>query len=531
MIVRRLFTLLGFKTDKKGFKEADRSLQRIKQTAIRIAGILVAGRVVKGIANIATSTAALADEVSKVADKLGVTTDALQEFRFAAELTGVPIRTADLALQRFTRRTAEAAKGTGEAKDALAELGVRLTDNTGRLRDVSDLLADAAEGLKNAKTQGDRLRLSFKLFDSEGAALVNTLKGGRDAFNAMAQAARETGGIFDEELIRTSVEFTDQQTKMKLVLQGIKNLIAKELLPFFIRVTNKTIAWVKANRAFIKTNLAKFIQQIVTSGGRLLRFMNRLIEVFNELPKASKLFLGVAAAVAVLSLVLNSPIALLLVILTLVGLIIEDFQTWQEGGDSLIGRLTEGIDDLTGAWGVLRDVFIVSLDLIKLKFNTLINIVGSFVQFIITALSGDVTGAFRDLGQQMRQVFEDVFDSIQNLVKNSRVLTFFFDFFGGGKAGKLNTGQLIQNIVSSGGGGGSRFVNPLFIGQAAGQTAVSQRTSNVFNIAGENADVIAGKIVEKIAATIDTQNKQTKRAFERRAPVNLPPAVLELEGA
>jgi hypothetical protein len=31
-----------------------------------------------------------------------------------------------MALQRFTRRAAEAAQGTGEAKDALAQMGIAL---------------------------------------------------------------------------------------------------------------------------------------------------------------------------------------------------------------------------------------------------------------------------------------------------------------------------------------------------------------------------------------------------------------------
>jgi hypothetical protein len=39
-----------------------------------------------------------------------------------------------MALQRFTRRTAEAAQGTGEAKDALAQLGIALRDQDGHLR-------------------------------------------------------------------------------------------------------------------------------------------------------------------------------------------------------------------------------------------------------------------------------------------------------------------------------------------------------------------------------------------------------------
>jgi hypothetical protein len=39
-----------------------------------------------------------------------------------------------MALQRFVRRVAEAANGTGEAKDALAQMGIALRDQSGNLR-------------------------------------------------------------------------------------------------------------------------------------------------------------------------------------------------------------------------------------------------------------------------------------------------------------------------------------------------------------------------------------------------------------
>ena len=49
----------------------------------------------------------------------GVPIEKLQELRYAAEQAGIDTNTFDMAFQRFTRRTAEAAAGTGEAKEAL----------------------------------------------------------------------------------------------------------------------------------------------------------------------------------------------------------------------------------------------------------------------------------------------------------------------------------------------------------------------------------------------------------------------------
>jgi hypothetical protein len=53
---------------------------------------------------------------------------------------GVEQQTLEMALQRFTRRAAEAAEGTGEAKDALAQMGIALRDQSGNLRSSEDLL-------------------------------------------------------------------------------------------------------------------------------------------------------------------------------------------------------------------------------------------------------------------------------------------------------------------------------------------------------------------------------------------------------
>jgi len=64
------------------------------------------------------------DNLGKTADKLGTTTETLAGLQHAAELTGVSTETMNMALQRMTRRVAEAAVGTGEAKGALEELNI-----------------------------------------------------------------------------------------------------------------------------------------------------------------------------------------------------------------------------------------------------------------------------------------------------------------------------------------------------------------------------------------------------------------------
>ena len=97
------------------------------------------------------------DSIAKTADKLGLGIVELQRLQYAAKLAGIPIRTFDMAFQRFTRRTAEAAAGTGEARGALKFLGIALKDSEGRLRPAGVMLEEVADAM--AKIQDPALRV------------------------------------------------------------------------------------------------------------------------------------------------------------------------------------------------------------------------------------------------------------------------------------------------------------------------------------------------------------------------------------
>ena len=181
-----------------------------------VAGIAAAG----GLALLVKRSIDAADAVGKTADKLGVGTAALQELRYAAQSAGIEQTTLDMALQRFTRRAAEAAKGTGEAKDALKQMGIALKDQHGNMRRSEDLLNDVAEAFKNTKDPAERLRLAFKLFDSEGVAMVNMLVNGGAALEAVRQRARDLGIVLDEDLIRNAERAKDEMDTLGTVISA-----------------------------------------------------------------------------------------------------------------------------------------------------------------------------------------------------------------------------------------------------------------------------------------------------------------------
>jgi len=221
---------------KKGFASVTNGLRTLGRSVFNLKTAIVGAVGAGGFGALIQSSINAGDELAKTADKLGVTTQALAGLRHAAELTGVSTGTMDMAMQRFTRRAAEAARGTGEAKGALQELGidaeaiVRLP-----LDEQMNVVADAMSGVTS---QSDRVRLAMKLFDSEGVALVNTLGGGAEALKAMTSEAEHLGLTLSRTDTAQMEAANDAITRLKGVFEGLTNQLAVAFSPVITFIAN-----------------------------------------------------------------------------------------------------------------------------------------------------------------------------------------------------------------------------------------------------------------------------------------------------
>jgi len=238
------FTLTAVNKTKAAFDSVTKGLKGVGS----VAGKATMGVAKVGLAATATATALAAlvkvnvdfmDKLGKTANKLGIEVEFLQAMRFAAEQTGVKVEALDMGLQRFIRRAAEAAKGTGESKRAFEQLGIQLKDNDGNLRDIRDILFDVADGLENTKDSGERVRLAFKFFDSEGVSLVSTLKEGADGLREFEQQAENLGIIISKQSIAKAEMFADSLNVLKKQIQAITANVSAAFIPVLEGVATK----------------------------------------------------------------------------------------------------------------------------------------------------------------------------------------------------------------------------------------------------------------------------------------------------
>lgn len=180
-------TIAAIDKTKSAFGGISRSIGAVTKAVFSLKTAIVGVVGVGGIGLLVRNSLVATDTLAKTADKLGVTTEALSQLRYAAGLSGVSVQTTDMAIQRFTRRLSEAANGSGEAKDALIELGINAKELTELpLEEQMIALSDAFGDVQGS---ADQVRLAFKLFDSEGVSFVNILKQGEDGLRGMFDEA------------------------------------------------------------------------------------------------------------------------------------------------------------------------------------------------------------------------------------------------------------------------------------------------------------------------------------------------------
>ena len=272
MTDRRLEVVLTAKDlTQRAFTSAQGRITRMAKSALSLQAAFAAVAGTAGIGLVVKNTLQLNDRLAKTADKLGLTTEALAGLRHAAELTGVASNTMDMALQRMVRRVAEAAAGTGEARAAIAELG--LDAKALAAIPVDQQFAAIAQRMQLVENQADRVRLAFKLFDSEGVAVVNTLRLGSEGLKQAAADADRLGVAISRVDAAQIEAAVDAGHRMQQAMQGLANTLTVSVAPVISDVAEATSEWVAANNEFIKSGLPGYIDTVTTAFGKYVEML------------------------------------------------------------------------------------------------------------------------------------------------------------------------------------------------------------------------------------------------------------------
>ncbi len=217
---------------------------------------------VAAAASLVTSYARAGDEIAKTAFKIGLSVESLQEWRFAAERSGIETRTLDTAMARFTKVMGEAAEGTGEGLFAVQRLGINVHNASGELRSMDDLLMETGKSLSTVENEVERNAIAMDLFGQRGLAMIQLLGKGPEELENLRAKARELGLIMSADAAKGAEDYQDALTNLQGAAAGVRNIFGSSLLPILTQGIAKLTELVVAKRPEIVKFATSFAERL-----------------------------------------------------------------------------------------------------------------------------------------------------------------------------------------------------------------------------------------------------------------------------
>lgn len=166
----------------------------------------------------------MAGELDTLSGRIGVSTDALQEWRYVARQLGEDAGTADRALESFAEKFASATTGASpEAMRAFGALGFT-QDQLRGIGDVEAALDVVVQRLSDMTNETDKFAVASRLGLGDFVAGLND---SADGIQALQVEAQRLGYVLDEEMVQRGAEAQRE-------FEGLQDLIGIQLRQAFI---------------------------------------------------------------------------------------------------------------------------------------------------------------------------------------------------------------------------------------------------------------------------------------------------------
>ena len=337
---------------------------------VAAAGIAVAGKKVIDFAN---DVSAAGDEIDKMSQKIGISTDAYQEWSYVFERSGADVNNLQTGMKTLSGVITDAANGSESAASKLSAIGVSLEEINGlsqedQLSLVISRLQEMGEGSERTAAATDLLGRSA----TDMAAVLNMTA---EDTQALIDEAHEYGMVMSEDAVASSAAYQDSLTKLQGTLGGLKNQLVADLLPGLTQVVDG-LADVANGSTSLEDAIDQGISAVIESlDSSLPDMIDRGVQIVtsvadgiaNNLPKileaAGKIVAKIGEGIiAVLPTLLNAAVqiiaslasfiiqnipnlaaAALDVVLGLVQFLIDNGPQILQAGIELVGKLVAGL--------------------------------------------------------------------------------------------------------------------------------------------------------------------------------------------
>lgn len=377
-VVDELVTLLSFKTSpgtEKAIKSIKDGISTLKSEVTKWAAAATAAGAATSAFLLSASDKAI--ELQKLSQSTNLSTDSLQQWQYAAEAVGASSAAVTSDLESLLKTMSSPIPG--ELNMELMMLGVSVHNASGQLRGADEVLKDVGDKL-NKMSSARAVQWAERVGISNDTLML--LKQGRQGLSELFEEAQLVGAIIPEDAINRGAELSKSIKTLKTVFQALGNSIALSFAPNLKKVVDNFKQFLINNADFVRQGLGITIDGVSRGFGRFWDILVKIKDGFVALLQPMQPFLKNMDAVKVVAGLVTGALAGFLALMAPaiiqfaavgaaiagVSLVIEDFITWLQGGESVIGDIVNAFsnwmdkfpelkEDLKSVGQVFADVF------------------------------------------------------------------------------------------------------------------------------------------------------------------------------
>ncbi|MFY7106887.1 transglycosylase SLT domain-containing protein [Enterobacter cloacae complex sp. SHL009] len=365
--IKDFLVSLGFDIDEAGAEKFDSVLAGTTANAIKM-GLAVEGAALTVVAFTAKIASGL-DNLYWASQRTGATVQGIQSIGYAVSQVGGSVDAARSSLESLSRFV----RNNPGAEGFLNRLGVQTRDASGNMRDMAAIFTGVGQKLSSMPYyRANQYAQMLGIDENTLMAMRRGVGGFSGQYSAMAKAI----GFNADEAARSSNKFMTSLREFGAMAGMARDKIGSNLADGLAGSLDTLRRHILENFPRIEQTLTKAIKGILALGDIIGRLFFRLIEGTSDLitwwkslDKQTRELISLFGALTIALRILNStfwmsPIGLITALAAGIALLWEDYQTWKEGGDSLIdwGKWKPEVD---AALKMVRDLKTTVNDLAK----------------------------------------------------------------------------------------------------------------------------------------------------------------------
>lgn len=222
--------------------------------------VALAAAAVKALADITAQASQVLDTVDKMSQRLGLSTEAYQEWDYIMKMSGSDIDSMTTGMKKLNETVLSAMEGTEKSIETLLKLHI-VPDELENLsqEDAFELVVERFQEMEDG---AEKAALATEIFGKTGTNIIPLLNAEAGSIDVLKQRANDLGLVFDEQAVSMGAEYGDALTTMKDAFAAIGTSIGVQLMPYF----KDFVAWVTENipkiRKIVENVTAVLIQSM-----------------------------------------------------------------------------------------------------------------------------------------------------------------------------------------------------------------------------------------------------------------------------